>query len=161
MHQENIMYKKLKEEQDRLQKEKDKEMVAEIVRREMMLDQLDAEKAARYREETKAFLLNFKNRANELKLDQDYLDRLLKEEQDRQYAKQKAQWDKDEQARINLLYDVYGDRAKAIEHKKKMREEELRLKLIEKQQVTEDILKHKVQERQDLLNETLVKFFLI
>ena len=57
-------------------KELDKKMVNEKIEQEKILDQLDLEKKQAYAEETRKFLLNFKNRADEAKQNQDLLDSL-------------------------------------------------------------------------------------
>lgn len=110
----------------------------------------------RYKEETKNYLLNFKNRSNELKLNQDHIDKLLQEEMERQAKKRQDVWDKEQQARINLMTDVYANRAEAVGYKKNLQDEELRRKEREKQQVTEELDVLKRQDKKSELEEYLV-----
>lgn len=113
-----------------------------------------------YKEETKNFLLNFKNRSNELKLNQDHIDKLLNDEMERQWKKRQDQWDKEMNARINLMTDVYHNRADAVHYKKETAAEELRRKEREKQQVTEELEQIKKQDTRAELEEYLVGHWL-
>lgn len=115
----------------------------------------------RYKEETKNFLLNFKNRSNELKLNQDHIDKLLNDEMERQWKKRQDQWDKEMQARVNLMTDVYANRADAVQFKKDIETEERRRKEREKQQVTEDLHQLKKEDTRLELEEYLVSFSLL
>lgn len=114
----------------------------------------------RYREETKNFLLNFKNRSNELKLNQDHIDKLLKDEMERQWKKRQDQWDKEANARVNLMTDVYANRSDAIAYKRRLEEEELRRKELEKVQVTAELDTIKKQDVRTELDEYLVGLIL-
>jgi len=90
----NIAQRAIKDEITRKEKESDKQMVDNIVNREIMLDHLEAEYKERQKRETREFLLNFKNRTNELHTQEAELERLIKEEMDKQYRKQQEQWKK-------------------------------------------------------------------
>lgn len=110
----------------------------------------------RYREETKNFLLNFKNRSNELKLNQDHIDKLLNEEMERQAKKRQDQWDKEQNDRIRLMTDVYATRADAVAYKKKLEEDHRRKKDVEKDAVTEELDRIKKEDAKNELEEYLV-----
>ena len=152
----NLHQKKLKEAELAREKEADKRMVDQIVERERLLGILEAQEKERHKKETRDYLKNFKNRSNELQTDQDYLDKLLEEEKEKQWKKQKDQWDREERARVNLLHDVYNDRARALEHKKALREEDARQKMLERQEVQGRLNAYNKQVTKDKLNETLV-----
>lgn len=50
----------------------------------------------RQKKETRDFLLNFKNRANELNNDENELNRLIEEENERQWKKRMEVWQREE-----------------------------------------------------------------
>lgn len=141
IREQNNLYKKMKDDEAALIKELDKKMVLDKIEQEKILDQLDLEKKQAYAEETRKFLLNFKNRADEAKQNQDLLDNLLQQEVDKQYMKQKEQWDREEAARIKLMHEVYDDRANSLYLREDQRKKELLDKENEKVQ-----LSHKVEE---------------
>lgn len=153
---ENLIRKKMKEEELQREKEVDKRMIDDIVERERQIAMAEAAEKERHKQETIEYLKNFKNRSDEVKLNQDHLDKLLEEEREKQWKKQKDQWEKEEKARINLLYDVYNDRAKAIGHKQRLKEEEERRKAYERSQVTHEIQKHNEDVKRQDLEEMLV-----
>jgi hypothetical protein len=102
--------------------------------------------------------LNFKNRSNELKLNQDHIDKLLNDEMERQWKKRQDQWDKEMQGRINLMTDVYANRGDAVQYKKDLEAEERRRKEREKQQVTEELHELKKEDTKLELEEYLVAY---
>ena len=144
-------------EKERLQ---DKKMVSDIVTREKMIGEIEAQQREKQKQDTRDFLKNFKNRSNELALNQDHIDKLLKQEMDRQWGKRQDQWDKDENARVNLLYDVYGNRAEAVQLKRTLAEQEALDKELEKRKLNQDVNEFTSIEKRKDLEEILVTIFL-
>jgi len=140
LYEHNIAQRAIKDNLIRTEKESDKKMVEDIVSREKMLDYLEREYKERQKKETRDFLLNFKNRTNELHTQEAELEKLINEEMERQHRKQQEQWKKEEDARIKLMYEVYDSRAADIDNKKQLSVEEKVSKEIEKEKVTQDIL---------------------
>lgn len=91
-----------------------------------------------------------------MKLDQDRINRLLQAEMDRQWQKRQDQWDKETNARIKLMEEVYGNRAEAVALKKRLEEENLRRKEYEKQILTEELEALRKQDQRSELEEYLV-----
>jgi hypothetical protein len=75
---------------------------------------------------------------------------------ERQWKKRQDQWDKETNARVNLMTDVYANRADAVQYKKDVLTEELRRKEREKQQVTDELNVLKKQDTRAELEEYLV-----
>lgn len=137
----NIAQRSIKDEVQRREKIADKIMIDQNVNKEQMLDHLEREAKERQKRETRDFLLNFKNRTNEYHTQEAELERLIKEEMDKQYKRREDQWKKEEDARIKLMYDVYGSMEKDIQLKKDVKQAETVQKEVEKDQVTQDILR--------------------
>lgn len=57
----------------------------------------------RQKKETRDFLLNFKNRTNELNNDENELNRLIEEENERQWKKRMDVWQKEEVSNKNIM----------------------------------------------------------
>lgn len=89
-------------------------------------------------------------------MDQDYLDKLLAQERDKQWQKRQNVWDKEEKARVDLMYDVYGNRANALAYLKQQQLEEQRAKELEKQTVTQQINQYQQEVKRADLEEILV-----
>jgi len=124
------------------------------MQREQMLDQLDKESRERQKQETKEFLLNFKNRSNEYHTQENELERLVQEEDQRQWQKRMDIWKKEEEGKIKLMHQVYDARAKDVYHKKDMKVAETKQKEVEKQVVTKDILDYEEEIRRKKEDES-------
>lgn len=113
-------------------------MIKAIVEREKMQDQLDKEKLERQKEETRQFLLNFKDRRSETHALDALEEKLIAEESEKQFQKRAAQWKKEEEARIKLMYEVFGDRDAKLQANERIKEEER--KEVERDRIYEDTL---------------------
>jgi len=140
LYEHNIAQRAIKDSLIYNEKMSDKQMIENNVNREKMLDQIEREYKERQKKETRDFLLNFKNRTNELHTQEAELQRLINEEMDRQHKKQQDQWKKEEDARIKLMYEVYDSRAVDLDRKKQLSVEEKIGKEVEKEKTTQDIL---------------------
>ena len=107
-----------------LEKEQDKKMINDILVKERALDEIDRlEKIKKKNEVLKnAEFLQYKMKLK--KEEEAWMDKLAEEERERQYQKEQEQWLKEQAARIELMKDVYRDRAQAIMRKKNIEEEE-------------------------------------
>ena len=63
--------------------------------------------------------MNFKNRANESNAGDQVRDRMIEEENGRQWDRKEAVWAKEEENRIKLLHEVYNQRGDNVEQKSK------------------------------------------
>lgn len=67
------------------------------------------------REEAKKTLEGVKSKGHELAQYEKELDKLIEEERLRREKRQQEEWDKREKARIDLLYQVFDDRARKVQ----------------------------------------------
>lgn len=151
----NMMYRQMKMDKEQQDQDMDRDRVRQIVSKEQILDQLDQEKKDKYKADTRAFLLNFKNRANEAQLNQDHLDVLLKEENDKQQRKMQEKWDREENARVDLMRDVYKNREEALYYKKDILDNAQREKEMEKSEVRQQIGEFTEAEKRKELEEIM------
>merc|ERR1719409_776029 len=98
----------MKEEEDRLEKQQDRQFVLSVLSREKAL----AEQKARQKtiEFTEALKLEMARKAES----EEQLIQMQHEEQERQWKKRYATWEKEELARRRLLEEVYADRAEQV-----------------------------------------------
>ena len=115
----NQIEKEKKEMKDKIEKEKDKEMINEVLLKEKKLDEIDRLEKLRKKDELmkNADFLKYKMKLK--KEEEEWMDKLADEEAERQYQKEQEKWLKEQAARIQLMKDVYKDRAEAIMRKKK------------------------------------------
>ena len=110
----NMEQRAKKEEEVAKEKVSDKEWIKSIIQKEERQDQIEKDLKEKAKQETRNFLLNFKNRSNELNVYEEELERLIHEEAEKQWAHRQAQWKKEQDARIKLMYEVYDNRAQEI-----------------------------------------------
>lgn len=70
------------------------------------------------------------------------MDKLCQEETDKQWNKMKEQWEKEENAKIELMKQVYAEREKAIMYKINVRDQERKELLEERKKLDLEIEEH-------------------
>ena len=108
------------EEQDRI---RDKVLLDAALQREKQLQDLEvAEKQAR-RNEIVELQKHYGNVANEKAEYEKMVDQLVENENIKQWEAREAQWRREDQARVNLMKNVYQNREQAIILNQKQKEE--------------------------------------
>jgi len=113
--------KKMKEVEHVKEKYQDKDWIQSVISREKALDKLEEEIRVillelkelflsnfkeRQKKETRDFLLNFKNRTNELNNDENELNRLIGEEDERQWKKRMDVWQREEVLKKKNILEI-------------------------------------------------------
>ena len=120
----NQIEKSKREEKEKFEKEQDKKMVDEIVKKERALDEIDRIEKLRKKEELKKNSDFLKYKMQLKKEEEAWMDKIAEEEAEKQYQKEQKQWLKEQAARIELMKDVYKSRAEEIMRKKNLEEKE-------------------------------------
>lgn len=148
----NLLQKMEKENKLKNEREEDKFLLEKILERERILKELEDKQKENYKIEIRNFFKNMKNRDEEIKLNQELIDKLLKKELARQWKKRQDVWDREENARIELMKEVYKHRFDNIENKKKKKLDEKKIILKEKEEMR---IKMKIFEKEE--NEIFLK----
>ncbi len=149
----NEFQKTQKEEQIRREKSMDKKMLHEQMDREAALKDLERQQKEKFRRDANEFFLAVKKRAEEMRYNQQLIDRLIAEEIERQFQKQQEIWDREERARIKLMKEVYDHRYQNIEDKKRNRELMKLEKEQEKWDVNNRVTQYQKEEKDQLMDE--------
>lgn len=155
IREQNMHYRNIKQQAEQAEKQADSKRVQEIIEKERILDQQDQEKRDKYKADTRAFLANFQNRADDAKVNQDHLDMLLQQENEKQLRKQQEKWEREENARIELMKDVYKNREEALWHKKAISDAENEVKEQEKRDVRLRVSEYAEEEKRKELEEIM------
>lgn len=99
-------------------KNRDKDMLSLALEREAAIRQIEVEELARRRTETLELQKFYKEQKGAKAAGEQALEQLVAVENDKIWSKQEAQWRREDQARINLLKNVYQNREADIELKK-------------------------------------------
>lgn len=120
----NDAEKLLKEDQLRSEKERDKQMLSTAIGREKEIERLEQEERSRRRKEVIDLQKFYMEKAEDKKAEDQLVDYLTWLESEKQWKIKEDKWRKEDQARINLMKQVYEDRAKTIGAKNMQTEEE-------------------------------------
>lgn len=119
----NAAERELRQIQLEKEKARDKELLAAALHREQALASIeDAEKQQR-RKEVIELQQYYKQAGADKEAYEKLVDEFVQQEAERQYKMREAQWQREEQARINLLKDVYQAREKDVLLKQAMKKE--------------------------------------
>ena len=128
--------------QDQLEKEQDKKMINDILKKERALDEIDRLEKLRKKDELLKNQNFLKYKMQMKKEEEEWMDKLADEERERQYQKEQEKWLKEQAARIQLMKDVYRDRAEAVMRKKQIEEDEKKELLREREIIDKEIEKY-------------------
>jgi len=153
----NDAEKILKEDQMRSEKERDKVMLDRAISREKEIERLEAEEKLRRRQEVVELQKFYMQKAEDKKAEDQLVEYLTWLESEKQWKLREDKWRKEDQARINLMKQVYEDRAKTIGAKQMLTEEEKWRMEYEKKLIEEEINRIKTEDEEKKMRETLTK----
>ncbi|KAM3135735.1 hypothetical protein pb186bvf_012132 [Paramecium bursaria] len=155
----NEQQKQFKQQQKQVEKIEDKEMVKQVLEREEAQARMEHAERQRQKEETRQFLLNFKNRTNEYSANDQLKEKLINEENQRQWEAREAVWKKEDDARVKLMYEVYDQRANNLDVKKQRRNQAEEDKAKEKEELLRQmaLYEQELEERRKQEQEKILK----
>lgn len=153
----NEAEKLLREEQLRIEKERDKDMLNKAVTREQQIEQLEIEEKNRRRQEVIALQKFYLEKAEDKKAEEQLIEYLTWLESEKQWKLKEDKWQKEDQARINLMKQVYEDRAKTIGAKKMMEAEEQWRLAYEKQVIDDEVQRNLAAQEEKRMRDTITK----
>ena len=125
-----------------IEKQNDKDLINAIVSKENALDDIDKKEKERKKQEffqNKKYLEFIMNQKKEAEA---WMDQIVKDEADKQWRKEQEAWMKQENARIELLKQVYREREDAVKYKKYVAQSERDSILKERIILDEEIRKY-------------------
>lgn len=153
----NAAERELRHTQDEAEKYRDKELLDTAMAREKAIADIeDAEKLQRRREviELQQY---YRQSESDKQAYEKLVDEFVQAEAERQYKMREAQWIREEQARINLLKDVYNSREKDILLKQAMKKEMDWLKENERRQIESSIAQQNAEFDARATKETAIR----
>lgn len=106
----NEAEKLLREEQLRVEKERDKHMLTNALTREQELERLEQEEKLRRRSEVVELQQYYLQKAEDKKAEEQLIEHLTWLESEKQWKMKEDKWRREEQARVNLMKNVYDQR---------------------------------------------------
>jgi hypothetical protein len=152
----NEIEKQKREQKEKLEKEQDKKMINDILVKERALDEIDRLEKLKKKEDLLKNAEFLKYKIQQKKEEEAWMDKLAEEERERQYQKEQEKWLKEQAARIELMKDVFRDRAEAVIRKKNIEEEEKK-ELIKEREILDREIDNYNDQLYKLREEELVK----
>lgn len=120
----NKQEEEVKKMRSDIERQKDRELIDNIVNKEKALDEIDRKEKDRKRSEffqNKKYLEFVMNQKKEAEA---WMDKIVAEEADKKWRKEQDAWMKQENARIELMKHVYKEREEAIYRKRKVEQDD-------------------------------------
>lgn len=141
----NKQEEQVKKMRSDIEKRKDKELIDTIVNKEKALDDIDKKEKERKKQEFSQNKKYLEFVINQKKEAEAWMDKIAQEEADKKWRKEQENWMKQENARIELMKQVYKEREDAINLKKQVAKHEREAILQERQVLEEEIAKYNVR----------------
>lgn len=110
----NQAERELRQAQEAMEKARDKELLDAALAREKALADIEEQEKLKRRQEVIELQKYYRQTESDKAAYEKLVDEFVQAEAERQYKMREAQWIREEQARINLLKDVYNSREKDI-----------------------------------------------
>jgi hypothetical protein len=121
----NQMEKEIKDMEECKEKERDKLLLQSALDRENALHNLELQEKDEKRQEAKELQEHYKQQSDDQLREEIMIEQLTLLEEEKQRKVQEDKWRKEDEARIQLLREVYESRAQNIENKKMFKKEDL------------------------------------
>jgi len=95
-------------------------MIRTTVNREQELENIERQERDARRQEAKELQEHYKLSKNDEANEKKKIDELTKQEEEKQWRIKEGHWKQEQDARVNLMREVYESRATHIEHKKRL-----------------------------------------
>lgn len=125
--------------------------------REKALEQLEYDERMLHRAETIELQKFAQQTSNDKKAYEKMVDDLVADENAKQWEAREKQWDREDQARINLLRNVYANREQDVELKKKLKNEAEWMKKYELQNMESEVDRQNKAYEEQMVKTSMMK----
>ena len=155
--QHNQQEKLLREQAELAEKQRDMQLLNAALEREKALEQLEHDERMWHRQETIELQKYAQQVSSDKKAYEEMIDRYVAEENAKQWDAREKQWDREDQARINLLRNVYASREQDIELKKQRAQNEQWQKQFEKANLEEEVQRQNQAYEDQMVKTSMMK----
>ena len=145
--QHNELTKQLKADEEKRERELDKLLIDEIVRKEEFEERVELDERVRRRMEAKEMIKHYHLRARQEGEMEKMIEEYAKAENDEQWRRLDKKWEMEEKARIMLMTEVYESRAREIYERKKKEADERERDRLEKERIKREVAQGEELER--------------
>jgi cilia- and flagella-associated protein 53 len=153
----NQMEKEIRDMEEQKEKDRDKHLLQMALDREQALQDLEYQEKEERRKEAKELQEHYKQQSDDQQREEAMIEYLTRLEEEKQRKIQEDKWRKEDEARIQLLREVYESRAQNIENKKMFRNEDMNNVMREKDELDRALeLQNRLHEEK-VINQKLNK----
>lgn len=153
----NQQEKVLREQADLSEKQRDLQLLNAALEREKELERLEYEERQKHRAETIELQKYAQQVTQDKKSYEKMIDGLVADQNAQQWEAREKQWDREDQARINLLKNVYANREQDIELKKKLKSEQEWMKQFERQNMEAEVERQNKAYEEQMVKTSMMK----
>lgn len=135
----NEAEKKIRDGQSIVEKQRDKELLHSALSKEAAIEQQEQYERAMRRQEVIDLQQYYLQKAEDKKAEEQLIEHLTWLESEKQWKMREDKWQKEDQARVNLLKNVYENRTQTVEYKDKFKKEEDWKLAYEKKQIETEL----------------------
>ena len=151
----NATEKELREQAQHHDRLRDKDLLGNALAREKAMEQLEADERLARRKEIQELQSHYNQMTSDKQAHERMIDGLVDEESNKIWEAREQQWRREDQAKINLLKNVYANREADVLLKQKLKQEGDWLKNYEKEQIDNDIDRQNRAFEQKAINDAL------
>ena len=151
----NATEKELREQAQHQDRLRDKDLLNNALAREKAMEQLEADERLARRKEIQELQSHYNQMTSDKQAHERMIDGLVDEESNKIWEAREQQWRREDQAKINLLKNVYANREADVLLKQKLKQEGDWLKNYEKEQIDNDIDRQNRAFEQKAINDAL------
>ena len=107
----NEAEKQLRDQQSTIERMRDKAMLQQALTREQLIERAEQEEKIKRRQEVIDLQKHYMQKSEDKRTEEALIEHLTQMESEKQWKMREDKWRKEEQARINLLKNVYDNRA--------------------------------------------------
>ena len=153
----NQQEKLLREQAVLSEKQRDLQLLNSALEREKALEALEYEERMKHRAETVELQQYAQQVTQDKKAYEKMIDQLVADENSKQWEAREKQWDRVDQARVNLLRNVYANREQDIELKRKNKEEAHWMKQYERQNMEQEVERQNKAYEEQMIKTSMMK----
>ena len=153
----NDAEKGLREDQLKTEKDRDREMLSKAINKEQEIERLEREELARRRQEVIDLQKFYMQKAEDKKAEEQLIEYLTWIDSEKQWKHREDKWQKEDEARINLMRQVYDHRARTIGAKQQIAGEDKWKVQYEKNVLDEENQRMQAEAEEKLVRDQLYK----
>jgi hypothetical protein len=153
----NQMEIQVREQEEAKERERDKFLLQQALDREKAMEELEKQEKEERRRDAKELQEHYKQQSDDAAREEAMIEHLTRLEEEKQRKIQEDKWRKEDEARIQLLREVYESRAQNIENKKMIRKEENNNVLREKDELDRALEQQNREHQEKVLKQKMGK----